>query len=196
MATERDAALRQSWVDAIQSVDADQFVVIDETATTIALTRPYAWAPHDERARGRVPRNYGARTSLVASLTVDGLGPAMTRSGSIDTAAFVAYVQDVLAPSLRPGQIVVLDNLSAHKADAVRDLIEARQCQLLFLPPYSPDFSPIELAFAKLKAFLRQVAARTQEALDEAIRLALDQVSPEDARHFFRHCGYYLPAES
>lgn len=119
----------------------------------------------------------------------------MTLEGALDTAAFHVYVRDFLAPSLRPGQVVLLDNLSAHKADAVSDLIAARGCRLLYLPPYSPGFSPIELAFSKLKAFLRQVQARTQEALDDAIRRALDLISPDKARAFIKHCGYRFPGE-
>lgn len=196
MAAERDDEQRKAWHSAAKVLDPRRFVIVDESSTTIALTRRYGWARHDERLVAAVPRNHGTPTSLVASLTLDGLGPAMTRPGAIDTPAFVAYVREVLGPTLRPGQIVILDNLSVHKAEAVRSRIEARGCELLFLPPYSPDFSPIELAFSKIKAFLRAVAARTQEALDDAIRLALDQITPEDARAFFEHCGYSLPAVS
>jgi transposase len=196
VAAARDAARREQWHRDARHLDAHHFVVVDETSTTIALTRHYAWAPKNERAHGAVPRNHGVPTTLVAALTTQGLGPAMTRQGPIDTAAFVAYVEHVLGPSLHPGQIVLLDNLSAHKAAAVRTLIEQRQCQLLFLPPYSPDFSPIELAFSKLKDFLRQAGARTQEALDVAISTAVDRITPEEAHHFFSHCGYHWPAES
>jgi transposase len=196
VATERDDKRRAAWRQDAQRLDARQFVIVDETSTTISLVRGYAWAPTNERARGAVPRNHGTPTTLVASLTPAGLGPAMTLPGALDTAAFEVYIRDVLGPTLQPGQIVVLDNLSAHKADVVREEIEHRHCQLLYLPPYSPDFSPIELAFAKLKAFLRQVAARTQDDLDEAIRRALDLLSPEETRAFFKHCGYHLPAES
>ena len=196
MAAERDDARRQSWRTANAALAADRLVVVDETSTSIALTRRYAWAPSNARAVGAVPRNHGTPTTLVASLTPDGLGPAMTLAGALDTEAFYVYVRDVLGPSLRPGQIVLLDNLSAHHAAAVRDLIEDRDCQVLYLPPYSPDFSPIELAFAKLKAFLRQIAARTQEALDEALRQAVDLITPTEARHFIKHCGYRFPAET
>lgn len=196
MAAERDDEQREVWHTAAKALDPRRFVVVDESSTTIALTRRYGWARHDERLVAAVPRNHGAPTSLVAALTLGGLGPAMTREGAIDTPAFVAYVRDVLGPTLEPGQVVILDNLSVHKAEAARSLIEGRGCALLFLPPYSPDFSPIEHAFSKIKAFLRAVGARTQEALDQAIRLALDQITPEDARAFFEHCGYSLPAVS
>lgn len=114
----------------------------------------------------------------------------MTIEGAFDTLAFTAFVERYLAPSLIPGQIVVLDNLSVHKARRVRELIEARACQLLFLPPYSPDFSPIEQAFSKIKAHLRKASARTQPALDEAITQALDKVTGEDAIGWFSHCAY------
>jgi transposase len=196
VATERDAARRERWRQETRHLDPRRFVVVDETSTSIALTRHYAWAPKNERAHGSIPRNHGVPTTLVAAMTSKGLGPAMTRQGPIDTAAFVAYVEHVLGPHLEPGQIVLLDNLSAHKSDRVRTLIAERHCQLLYLPPYSPDFSPIELAFSKLKDSLRQAAARTQEALDAAIRLSLDQITSHDARHFFSHCDYHLPAES
>jgi transposase len=195
VATERDVARRARWREDTRHLDARRFVVVDETSTSIALTRHYAWAPKSERAHGAIPRNHGVPTTVVAALTPDGLGPAMTRQGPIDTAAFVAYVEHVLGPHLKPGQIVLLDNLSAHKSEQVRTLIAQRQCHLLYLPPYSPDFSPIEFAFSKLKDILRQAAARTQEALDETIRLALDQITSHDARHFFSHCDYHLPAE-
>jgi transposase len=196
VATERDAARREHWQREAHHLDARQFVVVDETSTTIALTRHDAWAPKNERAHGAIPRNHGVPTTLVAALTPNGLGPAMTRHGPIDPAACVADVQHVLGPSLHPGQIVVRDNLSAPKAETVRTLLEQRHCHLLFLPPDSPDFSPIELACSKLKDRLREAAARTQEALDDAIRAALDQITPAEAQHFFRHCAYHLPAES
>jgi transposase len=114
----------------------------------------------------------------------------MTVQGAVDTSAFSVYVRQLLCPSLRPGQIVVLDNLSVHKAVAVREAIEARGCQLVFLPPYSPDYSPIELAFSKIKEFLRGVGARTQAALDEAISNAMALVTADDALAWFHHCGY------
>ncbi len=141
-----------------------------------------------------MPRNHGKPTSLVAALSLEGLGAAMTLQGAFDTIAFVYFVERFLAPSLAPGQIVVLDNLSVHKAKRVRELIEARGCKVLFLPAYSPDFSPIELAFSKIKEALRKAGARTQEALDKAIGEAINLVTSEDAQGWFRHCGY--PARS
>jgi transposase len=159
------------------------------------MTRLRARAPRGERAYGRVPRNRGRNTTLIASMTHEGMGPCLAVEGATTKAVFEAYVERVLAPSLSPGQVVVLDNLGAHKGERVRELVEARGCSLLFLPPYSPDFSPIEEAFSKLKALLRKAAARTRGLLVEAIGWALWSVTPEDAMGYFGHCGYPLTAQ-
>jgi transposase len=159
------------------------------------LTRFYGWAPHDQRATGSVPRNHGKNTTLVAALAPDGLHEPWLIEGAMDTDSFAWYITEQLAPTLRPGQIVVLDNLSAHKADRIRQAIAARHCQLLFLPPYSPDFTPIEQAFSKIKAILRGLGARTKEALQEAVRLAIEAITRHDAAAWFAHAGYALPAQ-
>jgi len=166
---------------------------VDETGTHIAPTPLYARAPRGQRAVGPVPRNTGINTTLVASLSLDGLGEAVILEGAADSLAFEAYIEQMLAPSLRSGQIVVMDNLSIHQGERVRQAIEAKGCQLLFLPAYSPDLSPIEPAFSKLKAVLRRLGARTPEALWEAIAQALLTVTAADARGWFRHCGYPPP---
>jgi transposase len=158
-----------------------------------SMTRLYARAPKGERAYGKVPRNRGKNTTLLASMSVRGMGPCLTVEGATTKAIFETYVEQVLVPSLRPGQVVILDNLSSHKGDRVRELIEGVGCSLLYLPPYSPDFSPIEEAFSKIKALLRKSAARARGALVEAIGRAISAVTPEDAVGFFGHCGY-LPA--
>jgi transposase len=194
-ASEQDPVARAAWWEEQAALDAGQFVFVDETSTSIALTRRCARAPRGERARGQVPRNYGRPTTLIAALAPDGLGAAMTLEGAANTAAFTAYVRELLCPTLRPGQIVILDNVSFHHAAPIRELIEARGCRLLFLPPYSPDFAPIEHAFSKLKAALRAAAARTQAARDAAIAAALDLITAADAHGWFRHCGYRLPAQ-
>jgi transposase len=141
-----------------------------------------------------VPRNHGPNTTLLAALTPQGIGPALTITGAVNAAAFVAYVHRVLAPSLRPGQVVVLDNLSAHKGEQARVAVEAVGARLLFLPPYSPDFNPIELAFAKIKQHLRSAAQRTPEGLLAATAQAIDAISDADAQGFYAHCGFPLPA--
>jgi transposase len=183
---------RAAWWEAVAAHSPADLVFVDESGATVKMARAYARAPRGERAGGRVPRNHGTPTSLVGALTPDGLRATDTRLGAFDTPSFAAYVRDVLCPTLRPGQVVVLDNLSAHKSAAVREAIAAAGCTVLFLPPYSPDFAPIELAWAHIKAALRTAAARTQDALDAAIDAAWRRVTPDHARAYFRHCGYPL----
>jgi transposase len=156
----------------------------------------YGWAPHDQRAVGSVPRNHGKNTTLVAALTPQGLQAPWTIEGAMDTLAFERYVNEVLGPTLRPGQLVILDNLSVHTAASIREAIEARDCELLFLPPYSPDFTPIEQAFSKIKTLIRGVGARTREALLDALGHAVATITTEDAVGWFAHAGYSLPAAS
>ncbi len=160
------------------------------------MTRLYGWAPHDRRATGAVPRNHGKNTTLVAALTPDGLHVPWLIEGAMDTETFAWYIAEQLGPTLRPGQVVVLDNVSVHKAARIRQALEARGCSLLFLPPYSPDCTPIEQAFSKVKAHLRRLGARTKEALQEAVRLALEAITPKDAAAWFAHAGYALPAQA
>ncbi len=152
------------------------------------------YAPGLPRASGPTARRRGTdrgkNTTLLASMGAGGMGPCLAVVGSTTKAVFEAYVERVLAPSLSPGQVVVMDNLAAHKGERVRRLVEACGCEVLFLPAYSPDFSPIEEAFSKLKALLRREKARTREALVEAIGRALGAITPEDARGWFGHCGY------
>ena len=195
-ASERDEEARTAWREAVAALDPEQLVFVDESGTNIALTRLYGWAPHDRRASGSVPRNQGKNTTLVAALAPDGLQVPWMIEGAMNTDTFVWYITEQLAPTLRPGQVVVLDNLSVHKAARIRQAIEARHCQLLFLPPYSPDFTPIEQAFSKIKAILRGLGARTKEALWEAMRVAVEAITPADALAWFTHAGYPLPAQA
>ena len=190
VASEQDEAERATWQEQAKQLPTRDLVIVDETGSRINMTPLYGYAPRGKRAIGTVPRNYGANLTLIASLSVQGMGEAMLLDDSADAAAFEAYVEQILAPSLRPGQIVILDNLSIHLGPRVKEAIEARGCQLLFLPAYSPDFSPIEGAFSKLKAILRRVGARTRETLQEAIIQALPSITPADALGWFRHCGY------
>jgi len=143
-----------------------------------------------------VPRNWGANLTLLASMSAEGMGRCLAVEGATTRGVFETYLEHLLAPSLRRGQVVVMDNLSAHKGGRVREIIEGRGCELLYLPPYSPDLNPIEGAFAKLKGRLRAVAARSREALIEAIGAALDAMSASDAHGFFGSCGYRTPAQS
>jgi transposase len=195
-ASERDEFLRAAWRALVAGkIDAERLVFVDEMGSNTSLAPLHAWAPRGERARCSVPRNRGKNTTLLASMTSEGMGPCVAVVGSTTAAVFEAYVERALAQVLRPGQVVVLDNLGAHKGERVRKLIEGRGCELLFLPPYSPDLNPIEEAFSKVKALLRRAGARTREALVEAMGRALDAVSTKDARGFFEHCGYPLPAQ-
>jgi len=193
VAREQDEVARAAWREQASQLASQNLVFVDETGTHIALTPLYARAPRGQRAVGKVPRNTGANTTLLASLSLDGMGEALILEGAADGLAFEAYIDQILAPSLRPGQIVVMDNLSIHQGERVRQAIQAKGCQLVFLPAYSPDFSPIEQAFSKLKAVLRRIGARTHEALFEAIAQALLTVTAADALGWFTHCGYPPP---
>ena len=173
-------------------MDPARFVFVDECGTNITLTRLYARAPRGERAFGKAPRNWDKNVTLIAALSTEGMGAAMSVEGATDGAAFEAYVKHFLLPNLKEGQVVVMDNLQVHKSKKVRKLIESVGASVLFLPPYSPDFSPIEEAFSKIKAILRSIEARTQQTLVEAIGQALDAVSHKDALGWFSHCGYRL----
>lgn len=190
MAAERSEAARAAWHDLSGYLPIDDLVFVDECGSTIALTPLYARAPRGQRASGAAPRNWGKNTTLIAGLTLAGVQAPFMLEGAVDTLAFETYVEQVLAPSLRPGQVVVLDNLSVHKGERVRQTIEAKGCQVLFLPAYSPDLTPIEEAFSKLKAWLRQLGARTREALEEAIAEGLKQITGQDAHGWFWHSGY------
>lgn len=190
VASERDEEERTAWREQTRHLDREQLVIVDECGSNIALTPLYSRAPKGQRAMGAVPRNYGKNTTLIASLTLQGMGEAFILEGAADTTAFEIYVEQVLAPSLQKGQVVVMDNLSIHQGTRVRQAIEAKGCSILFLPAYSPDLSPIEEAFSKLKAALRHIGARTQEALWEAIAQALQTITAQDARGWFTHCGY------
>jgi transposase len=195
IATERDETARAAWRDEVATLNPADLVFVDETSTHTAMTRRRARAPRGERAVGRTPRNHGPNVTLLATLTPEGIGPAVAIPGAVDGAAFVAYAACVLAPSLRSGQVVILDNLSAHKSEVARTAVEAAGARLLFLPPYSPDFNPIELAFAKVKERLRTAAERTPEGLFAATAVAIDAISTTDARRFYDHCGFPLPAD-
>jgi len=165
---------------------------VDECGAHLAHTRAYAYAPRHERAVGRAPKNRGRVTTLIASLTPTGMGPHRTVLGGTSKAVFLSYLREELAPTLTPGQVVILDNLGAHRPKEVAAIIEERGARVLYLPGYSPDFNPIELAFGTLKARLRQAGARTREALEAAITAALEAITLDDAAACFAHCGFPL----
>src|SRR3712207_3888831 len=179
-----------------EQVEAERLLFVDEMGTNTSLSAVYAWAPKGQRACWSVPRNRGPNTTLLSSMSVEGMGPSLTVEGATTSVVFEAYVEQVLVPTLRSGQVVVMDNLSAHKGERVKELIEQRGCKLVYLPSYSPDLNPIEEAFSKIKRLVRKAQARTREALIEAIGSALFAVSSKDARSFLEHCGYRMPVQS
>jgi transposase len=176
-----------------EKLDARELVFVDEMGTHTSLALLYGYSRRGERVYLEVPRNRGKNTTLIASMDTGGMGECLVVEGAITKVLFEAYVERILAPSLRIGQVVVMDNLSAHKGEKVRELIEARGCKLIYLPPYSPDYNPIEEAFSKIKGLLRKAAARTCEALIEALGAAISAVNSTDALSFFEHCGYRYP---
>ena len=166
---------------------------IDETWATTAMARRYGRARRGARVVGAVPHGHWKTTTVIAALRHDGLTAPCVFDGAINGARFLAYVEQALAPTLRPGDVVVRDNLPAHKVKGVRAAIAAAGAELLYLPPYSPDLNPIELAFAKLKALRRAAARRTVDALWQAIGHALDAFTPAECAHHLAHAGYVPP---
>jgi transposase len=178
------------WRSVVGGLDGKLLVFVDEMGTHTSLAPLYGYSPRGQRAFFKVPRNRGTNTTLLSSMSLEGMGPSMAVEGSTTKEVFEAYVEHFLAPTLRVGQVVSMNNLSAHKGERVRKMIEERGCELLYMPPYSRDLNPIEEAFSKVKRFLKAIGARTKESLVEAIGKALDVVSASDARGFFTHCGY------
>lgn len=170
-----------------------RLIFFDESGINLSMTRAYGRALTHERVHGSVPKNWGDNITLSAGLTVDGLIAPLRLVGSLDSDIFEAYVEQFVVPELRPGDVVVMDNLSAHKKASVRALITAAGAELVFLPPYSPDLNPIEMVWSKVKAVLRTLAARTFEALEDAIVVALRAITPNDAANCIRHAGYAVP---
>jgi transposase len=189
-ATERDETARAAWREQMATVDPARLVFVDECGTHTSMTRRRARAARGQRARGAVPRNRGPVTTLLAGVSLAGMVPAMTVEGGTDTAVFATYLEHFLLPSLSPGMVVVVDNVGAHQPDRIGELVTAAGCQLVFLPAYSPDLSPIEEAFSKIKALVKAAAARTRAALDAAIAAALAAVTAADVTGWFSHAGY------
>jgi transposase len=185
-------ALRAAFLEAVQSEDFAYFKFVDETSTNLTYCRRYARAEGGQRAHQATPLHGGPNVTLVAALPPDGLQAAMTVSGAVNGDVFAAYLDQVLGPTLRPGDVVVLDNLPAHKVAGLAELVEARGARLLYLPPYSPGFNPIELAFSKLKTGLRTAQARTRDALEAVIQQAAEWITANDAKNWFDHCGHHV----
>ena len=174
--------------------DARRFKFVDETGLHLAFARRYGRAAGGRRVGQSVPLRVGTPLTLVGALTVAGLEAVMSLDGALNRASFAAYLQHVLGPTLVPGDVVVLDNLPVHKVVGMAALVEERGARLLFLPPYSPDFAPIEQAWSKLKTALRTARTRTREALEQALAQARAWITQEDAQNWFDHCGYHVHA--
>lgn len=184
------AAARQAWRELAPHLDPDKLVFIDETGASTKMARLYGRAKRGSRCRAPIPHGHWLTTTFTAALRRTALTAPMTLDGPMNAAAFRAYVEQVLAPTLNAGDIVVMDNLPAHKGAAIRDAIEACGASLILLPPYSPDFNPIENAYAKFKALLRQAAARTIETLEVAIADAFNAFTPQECTNCFAAAGY------
>ena len=195
IATERDDAARAAWHAEVAGWDAGQVVFLDETSTHTSLSRPRGRAPRGQRVIGAVPRNHGPNASCLAALTPDGITAPLVIEGAIDGTVFQPWLREWLLPAVAPGTTIVLDNLSVHRSPDVRTIIEGAGCHLRFLPAYSPDFNPIELAFSKLKTHLRGVGSRTHDTLVAAIGDGMNQISATDATAWYRHCGYQFPPD-
>ena len=176
----------------ITAIDPRRLKFVDEAGVNLAMTRLYGRALPGERVIGTVPQNDGQHVTILGAVGVQGIQAVMTVEGPTDTEVFRAYIKHVLGPTLTAGDMVVMDNLAAHKAPGIQQMLARRRVRLLYLPPYSPDLSPIEPCWSKVKTALRKAKARTREALDTAITDALGTITAMDALGWFRHCGYAL----
>jgi transposase len=183
---------REEYRGEAEGFELERLKFVDEAGVNVALTRLFGRAPRGERVTDSVPQNYGENVTMLGALSLSGVEALMTVNGATDGDIFLAFVREVLSPTLRAGDVVICDNLGAHRSQAAREAVEAKGARLLFLPPYSPDLNPIERCWSKIKTFLRAAKARTREALEGAIRYALATVTESDARAWFAHCGYAL----
>ena len=174
----------------MHTLPARKVVVIDESSTHLDMLRRYGRAPRGQRVYVKQRRNYGKNMTLLAGMTLQGMTESLVIEGSVTTSVFEAFIEQVLLPTLAPGDLVVLDNLGAHKSKRIERRLREHGCQLVFLPAYSPDFSPIEHAFSKIKQFLRDARAQTVETLIDAIADALRSITPYDAIGFFTQAGF------
>ena len=179
-------------MDGQNDLDPEHLIFIDESGLSTKMARLRGWAPKGQRCRAAIPHGHWKTVTFVGGLTLTGFVAPMLLDGPMDGVCFLAWVEQMLAPTLRPGDIVVMDNLAAHKVAGVRKAIEACSAELRYLPPYSPDLNPIENAFAKLKAHVRKSAAGTLDALERAAANALPLFKPDQCANFFAHAGYKL----
>jgi len=183
-------AAREDWFEGQLDLDPLKLVFIDETAISTNMARRFGWAPQGERCRASVPFGHWKTKTLIAALRWERIGAPMTIDGALDGPAFLAYVEQVLAPTLAAGEMVLMDNVRTHKVAGVRAAIEAKGAKILYLPPYSPDFNPIEKPFSKIKSILERIAARTADALETAVGEALRTFTPRQCMNYFASSGY------
>jgi transposase len=188
--TERIKAWRDGFLEKVGAISPSRLVFVDETGTHTSMTREYARGPSGERVVGIVPRNRGIILTVVGAVALDGVRAMMAYEGGTSADAFLRFVREALAPSLRPGDVVVLDNLGAHRAVGVREAIETVGARILYLPPYHPELNPIELAWSKFKALLKRIGARDLLSLAIAIKQAKELLTTSDLEGWFHHCGY------
>jgi transposase len=183
--------LREIWAACVPGVDVERLLFLDESGVNTAMFRRYGRCRRGERLVDAAPAAHWQSNTLLAAIRLDdGVVAPMVLDGPVTGGSFAGYVERALVPELRPGDIVVMDNLPAHKNAAVAEAIERAGCRLVYLPPYSPDLNPIEPMWSKVKAFVRKAAARTFDLLVDAVREALHSVTPEDCEGYFEHCGY------
>lgn len=190
--SEKNQGRRQAWREALSRIDAQRLIFLDESGVTTEMTRRYGRAFGGERVREPNPAGHWKTLTLLGAMSIEGMIATMTVEAPTDGEVFLAYLEQVLCPRLKRGDVVVMDNLSSHKVAGVRERIEAAGAELLYLPPYSPDFNPIEQCWSKLKQALRSVKARSVDALQQAISEALPAISSNNAQAWFPHCGYYI----
>ena len=190
--SERVEQRRVEYQAEIENEVLSRLKFLDEAGSNLAMTRLYGRAAKGERVVETVPQNYGENITMLASLSLSGISAPMTLNGAVDGVVFKTYVEQVLCPTLHAGDIVVMDNLPAHKVSGIKELIEASRAKLIYLPPYSPDLNPIEKCWSKIKTYLRRAKARTRAELEKALREALLLITKEDAVGWFRSCGYAI----
>ena len=195
VAGERNNYKRAWFRRRVSGIDPNRLIFIDEAAVNTAMSSRFGRAAPGERVVESVPRNYGEQTSMISAVGLRGLVATMTLEGAVDTLAFNAYINEVLAEHINKGDVVILDNLNAHKASQIEEVAIGRGARVIWLSPYSPDYSPIELCWSKIKQMLRAAKARTREELEAALVRAMKLVTNSDIRGWFNHCGYVVASD-
>ena len=181
---------RAEFLREVAAIDPERLIFLDESGVTTQMTRLYARCQGGRRIHEGAPQGHWKVLTTLGAMSLRGMVASMTIESATDSDVFEAFLEQVLCPKLKAGDVVVMDNLNVHKMDRVRELIEGTDARLLYLPPYSPDLNPIEKAWSKFKQFLRSAKARTAELLDQAVTAALQSISADNAHAWFRHCGY------